>query len=119
MENLKQIVGKTLLKVDQHDEEIVFTFSDGSIGRFYHIQDCCEFVRVEDVTGDWNDLLNTPLLVADERTSGDETEWGGPLWTFYTFRTVKGTVDVRWLGESNGYYSEEVSFYLTTPETDQ
>ena len=67
-QEISKIVGLVPIDIKQTDEEITFHFEDGSKGVFYHSQDCCEYVDVEDVTGDWADLLNTPLLVAEERT---------------------------------------------------
>lgn len=57
------------------------------------------------------DLIGTPVLDA-YKSSGDD----GPLneyeesytWTFYSISTIKGSVQLRWYGSSNGYYSEDV-----------
>lgn len=79
---------------------------------FQHEQDCCEHVRLEDVCGDLSDLLDTPILAA-KMTCDDENPAGGEssTYTFYDLRTIRGSVTLRWLGESNGYYSERVSVY--------
>ncbi len=79
----------------------------------WHSQDCSESVELHDITGDLSDLIGTPILEASERSStdnkphGDADSW---TWTFYELRTIKGSVTLRWLGESNGWYSERVDF---------
>ena len=95
------------------DGELVFENATERFG-FFHQQDCCEHVSIEDVCGDLQDLVGEPLLLAEE-VSGEtpvdlnEEDHESVTWTFYKFATRKGYVDVRWLGESNGYYSEGVS----------
>ena len=95
------------------DGELVFeTATERFV--FFHQQDCCEHVSIEDVCGDLQDLVGEPLLLAEE-VSGEtpvdfnERDYESVTWTFYKFATRRGYVDVRWLGESNGYYSEGVS----------
>lgn len=116
-ENQREIgslVGLTLASVTGAvgDDEMVFITTDGRRFVFYHDQDCCENVNINDVVGDLADLVGSPLIRAEERTNTtddppqDAESW---TWTFYEFATNKGSVTVRWLGESNGYYSESVS----------
>jgi len=102
------------------DEEMAFTAEDGRVFRFWHEPDCCECVRIEDIAGDMSDLVGSPIVMAEEVSSD-----GPPLpdeesytWTFYKFATAKGYVTARWLGTSNGYYSESVSFEVKDPSRD-
>jgi hypothetical protein len=91
---------------------------DGWWARLTHHQDCCEHVRLEDIAGDVADLIGAPIALAEAVTSRDQCEglpeyWESFTWTFYKLATKQGYVTLRWLGESNGYYSEEVSFMGT------
>ena len=96
------------------DDSLMFTTTEGTRFELYHGQDCCENVRVEDIIGDLGDLVGYPLVESEELTSEPDPildyEPESCTWTFYRFSTVRGTVTVRWFGESNGYYSESVEF---------
>jgi len=123
---ISELVGKTMASVkhknDMRDDKLTFTTVEGEGYVFVHDQDCCESVRVEDITGDLEDLVGSPLLQADEETSRDVDHPTGSgeswTWTFYKFATKKGYVTIRWLGESNGYYSESVDLYRLKKEDD-
>jgi len=110
--NINDMVGKVFTSVTQDGYEMVFENATERF-RFLHWQDCCESVYIESIVGDLSDLEGEPLLIAEE-VSGEipepkEDEYiESRTWTFYKFATRKGYVDVRWLGESNGYYSESV-----------
>ena len=114
MANFKDLVGKVLINIErsgEYGEEIlIFICDDGSKYKMYHEEDCSESVHIEDINGDLKDLINSEILVADEKINVEEDSDGTSTWTFYTIRTQKGSVDIRWFGSSNGYYSENVDF---------
>lgn len=101
---------------------VLFIFKDATF-KMHHEQDCCERVDLDDVIGDIEDLIGSPLTMAEEVSDDDmeltkqqkamEAEADSCTWTFYKFATMKGYVTLRWYGESNGYYSESVSFART------
>lgn len=77
-------------------------------------------MSIEDVVGDWNDLIGSTLIMAEESTNCDNPKRDyeeSHTWTFYRFATVRGYVTLRWYGSSNGYYSERVDLTQLPPDT--
>lgn len=120
--NFGDLKGKCLIDVTRNgDESIDFKTGDGKTFRLLHFDDCCEHVTIADICGDLSDLVGHPILQAEENSSREPQSNAYPAdfdpahhesftWTFYRIATIKGSVVIRWLGTSNGYYSESVSF---------
>lgn len=109
---IEELIGKTFFKVyvGKGKDELVFETQAGDKYVFYHEQDCCEDVKVEDICGELSHLVGSPINIALESTSeGSDEKSDSFTWTFYIFATAKGYVTVRWFGESNGCYSESVN----------
>lgn len=119
MIKFQELLGKTLTSANGvvGSDEIVFITNEGKSFKLYHYQECCEDVLIESIVGDLSDLIGTPILLAEESSSGEtpdgfehEYEPESQTWTFYKLATIKGYVDIRWFGSSNGYYGESVDF---------
>jgi hypothetical protein len=124
MVEFKDLLGKTLIKIDidYNNDKITFHCNNETVYQLFHQHDCCESVTIDDIVGDLEDLLENPITLAEEVSNYEPTSeedikrteeinrWGSCTWTFYKLATVKGYVDIKWFGESNGYYSESVDF---------
>jgi hypothetical protein len=115
---LGHMKGQTITRIEGLEvgsESVLFTAESGDQFRFFHSQDCCESVEVNQIDGDVEDLIGSPLVMCEDVSNeaptraDDAPDYDSFTWTFYKFATVKGYVTVRWYGSSNGYYSEEVA----------
>jgi len=114
---ISELVGKTIVKLDMTvgRKEVRFLCSDKTAYVLFHETECCEQVLLEDINGEISWLVGSPILMADESQGDtgyetDRDENPHYQWTFYRFATRKGYVDLRFLGTSNGYYSEKMTF---------
>lgn len=117
--DFSNLIGVTLEVIDGAEvgsDRVTFFANDDRRWIMRHHQDCCETVELNEIIGDVSDLIGSPILRAEVVESGPRTDpkpdeysesW---TWTFYKIATIRGEVVLRWLGESNGYYSESVDF---------
>ena len=108
--DITEFKDKVLKSYQAIDGGLSFTFENGDSYVMRHEQDCCENVWLEEISGELDDLIGNPILVAEERFEDVEPDagYGDKGYTFYELATIKGSVTLRWCGESNGYYSISV-----------
>ena len=112
------LVGKTVRNItglDVGSESVVFVCTDDTKYEMTYHHDCCASCSILDIVGDVADLIGRPILKAEAHSNSDAppedgVDYDSYTWTFYSLRTDKGAVDIRWFGESNGYYSERATF---------
>ena len=106
--DIKELLGQTFTSITNNDDVIVFETSETKF-KMHHQQDCCENVYIEDICGDLEDLVDSPILQAEESSSPNkiedfsarqtfknlQTEVKDPdyqdeseTWTFYKFGTI-------------------------------
>ena len=114
------VKGKTIVEVvglKKQEESVVLKLGDKSELKFHHEQSCCESVWLEDFEFSGKSITGAKILdVILVSEKQDDTEWGTMTWTFYKVQTDKGELFMRWCGESNGYYSEDVDINYTSPD---
>lgn len=114
--NNSSLVGLVVREIDVDDcgDSLRITTECGRAFMFYHDQDCCEDVRIWDIKGNLNLLKGKRLesveseILDDIPDDVDYKPYDSYTWTEITFRVTDATVISRWIGESNGYYSEAV-----------
>lgn len=107
--DITEFIGKMFITVTVNSDYTEVKFrTESEEYLMYHEQDCCENVYLEDIIGNLEDLENSPILSAEEVINTEDKEYESCTYTFYKLATIKGYVTLRWVGTSNGYYSESV-----------
>lgn len=118
---MEKLVGLKIIDISGLEEdsyEAVIKFENGATLTQLHHQDCCESVQIEQVDGNYKRHIGAIFFGLEEKVADlndpdfpydKDRSYDSATATFYTLTTSKGYLDWRWVGESNGYYSESVS----------
>ena len=114
--NFFTLKGQTIRKIIALNTGSLKIVTDKYKYHLYHEQDCCENVRLVDVIGDVDNILNKEITFAEEDSGAKDPEWHTSYdydchhtWTKFVLGTKNANVEFWFLGESNGYYSESIS----------
>jgi hypothetical protein len=105
------LVGEVLdaVDIDREKDQILLTTRSGRQFLIHHEQKCCETVEISGQDGSFDKLIGKPIVEArDNAVDTSEEAADSQTTTTLVFRVDDHAVISRWVGDSNGYYSESV-----------
>lgn len=114
LDSFERFIGRTVESAHEAGEHVVLRFTNGTLARFYHDQDCCENVGLENTIGTLGSLIGKTIQSISKSDDEPADQAGRSYddayaWSIFTIVATDGTtVVMQWLGESNGYYGVDV-----------
>lgn len=110
--NVKVLEGEILtnIDIDEDKRQMLLTTKSGRVFRFHHKQDCCEDVKIVGLDENFTTLQGKVINEVKEEVVEEENmeDYEHRTKTNFIFKTDENTAICRWVGISNGYYSETV-----------
>ncbi|MGL5049135.1 MAG: DUF7448 domain-containing protein [Fusobacteriaceae bacterium] len=117
---IKYLINKTITKIEELDDWTLLRIhiKEGGYLDFIHKQECCEAVWLEDGIEELERMIGQKVLNAYSDYHDDLTqeELGSNMsasWTFYNIATKNTDACLRFVGTSNGNYSETVELKIS------
>lgn len=120
------LVGEVVTSITTSDNHVTIETESGKTFHWCHHQNCCEWVTVQKIAGSTLSILGKKIISA-RRTEPLDPKWYhegydvSHCWTVISivYSDLDGKnrdkIQFWWLGESNGYYSEDVDLSVTDP----
>jgi len=111
-----QLEGRTIKSTEQGHDWLNIVCEDGTKWQLHHYQGCCESVSFQDTQGDPSELIGQKIIKAHTDRGCDSNSWWdasnreSSTWEEFTLEAKGVKVTWRAAGESNGYYSETMTF---------
>lgn len=112
---MKDLIGESIRAIEKFDDQrvIVRLRTGWQSFIFFHDQDCCELVELREANMDG--IIGKVICAVSAEVDHNLPEGAEQMESFtnttFTFKTEDGSVGtLRFLGQSNGYYSESVEF---------
>lgn len=95
------------------DKFVSITLENGYALYLYHARNCCESVYLSEGEDELSSLVGETLISYDHIHGGNESsEFFEKEWNFVNIVTDKSSVQLRFDGSHNGYYSVSISSSL-------